>query len=299
LFNRLIFRWAAAALYVMSPPALLISGGKTVSDGSTYASSPNSADVIRLSLSSNFSTSSPPYELLNTTSPAYAWHTLSLTSSAPDARALSFGGDGGQSTPLPAGTDSSWLWSIPGGGTPSFSQQASAWAAQPQRRILHSAVSGPDGMVYIVGGQRNDGSGLILSDAFAFNPNTSTFTPLPTLPRGTAHHVAAILTNGTIVVVGGIYTSPATGNPTLSELTSMYTLDTQSATPAWWQASIGGAAPTPRRGAQAVLMADEKMYMLGGTGMSSAGDTWVLDLRAGTWSQVITTGNGESPCVHC
>jgi hypothetical protein len=82
----------------------------------------------------------------------------------------------------------------------------------------------------------------------------------------------------------------------------MYTLDTQSATPAWWQASSGGAAPTPRRGAQAVLMADEKMYMLGGTGMSSAGvmgDTWVLDLRAGTWSQVSTTGNGESPCVHC
>lgn len=284
-------------MYIPSPPSILISGGKTPSpDGGTYSSSPNSPDVIRLSLLSNFSTSSAPYELLNTTSsPAYAWHTLSLTSY--NTSALSFGGDGGPSTALPAGTDSSWLLSIPDGAPPGFAQQSSSWANQPQRRILHSAATGPDGMVYITGGQRNDGSGLILSDAYALNANTSTFTPLPNLPRGTAHHLSAFLPNGTLIVFGGIYTSTITGNPTLSETSTIYSLDTKAATPAWWETPAGGSAPPSRRGASGVMMTEDKMYVLGGTGMQSAeamGDMWIMDLKAGTWSQVSTTGSGES-----
>lgn len=288
-------RWGAASLYTTSPPTLYISGGKTSTPDGTYSSSPNSPDLIRLSFSSNFSTSSPPYELLNTSSsPAYSWHTLSQTSSDP-IKAISFGGDGGSSTPLPAGTDSSWLFSS---DPLSFNQQTSDWATQPQRRILHSATTG-NALVYLTGGQRNDGSGIILSDSYAYNPNTTTFTPLPTLPKGIAHHISTFLQNGTIVLLGGISTSSVTGNPTLNDLGTIYTLDTKSTSPAWWQASAGGTAPPPRRGASGVLMLDEKLYMVGGTGMSSAevmGDVWVLDMRSGVWSQVNTTGTCEFCC---
>jgi N-acetylneuraminic acid mutarotase len=152
-------------------------------------------------------------------------------------------------------------------------------------------------MVYITGGQRNDGSGTVLADAYAFNPNTSTFTALPNLPRGTAHHVSAFLPNGTLVVLTGIYTSGTTGNPALRETTTIYSLDTNAATPAWWEGSAGGTAPPPRRGASGVMMAEDKMYVLGGTGMQSAeamGDLWEMDMKAGTWSQVSSSGNGES-----
>lgn len=152
-------------------------------------------------------------------------------------------------------------------------------------------------MVYITGGQRNDGSGLILSDVYAFNANTSTFNPLPDLPRGTAHHVSAFLSNGTLVVLAGIYTSSSTGNPTLAETSMIYTLDTKSATPAWWESTAGGTAPPPRRGSKGVLMPNDKMYILGGTGMASAdamSDVWMMDMKAGLWSQITTTGNGMS-----
>lgn len=282
-----------------SPPTLLIHGGKTPSPGFTYSSSPNSPDLIRLPLSSSFNASAPPYELVTLSpSPAYAWHTLSYLNNS--NQALVFGGDGGAGTPLPTGTDSAWLLSLQGGeggeGAPAFTQQANTWANQPPRRILHSATASPDGTVYITGGQRNDGSGMILSDAYALPPTSTIFTLLPTLPRGTAHHISAFLANGTLIMVGGISTAPETGNPALRGMDVIYTLDTKLSPPVWREVPISGQVPPPRRGAAGAMMADDKLYLLGGTGMSSTeamGDMWALDLRAGSWSQVNAAGNGK------
>lgn len=204
---------------------------------------------------------------------------------------LLFGGDGGSSTPLPAGTDSAWLYKSTSG---SFAQQPSEWGAQPSRLIHHGAASNGDGKVYITGGQRNDGSGRILLDVYAFDGLTSTFSALSLLPTGTSDHMSTLLPNGTLVVLGGVQTEASTGNAALASMSMVYALD--QGAQAWRTVSIGGEAPQVRRGAAAFHDGDRRLIIMGGANVGrdqALDDVWRLDLKSPAWSRVDQAEGGE------
>ena len=279
-------RWGHAAVFTSNPPSLLIQGGKTTSEaGQTYSSAPNSADFIRLPLSSSFKADAPPYELLDAAAPPYAWHTLSPLDKD-GAGLLSFGGDGGSSTPLPAGTDSAWIYN-----SSAFTQEPSGWGNQPARVIHHSAAAS-DGKVYITGGQRNDGSGRILADSYLFDG--SGFTSLPALPSGVSDHISAILPNGTLVVLGGIQTDPATGNPALAPLNTLHALD--EGAEAWRTVLLSGDVPESRRGAIGISDRGDRLIIMGGANIASdqaMGDIWRLDMANPAWSKIDMAQGGK------
>ncbi|ORY28477.1 hypothetical protein BCR39DRAFT_588706 [Naematelia encephala] len=292
----MIPRWGHASTYLPSNHTLLIQGGKTDPTSLyTYTSAPNSPDVILLDLSSSFDNSSPPWTLSSNPGPTDAWHTISMTS---NSSGLLFGGDGGSTEAVQTLSDSSWLLSVDSAGTVNLSRQDTGWAAQPMRRIYHSAVQSEDGSVsYIIGGMKDDGSEEVFDEVYAFSTAIPSFATFTSLPQGLYHHASVMLPNGTIVVFGGVFTSSSTGGPALLPLGTLYAIDTTATNPGWSTLTLGGSAPNGRRGATAVLdQAGEKVFLFGGgdVALSTAfGDLWVLDLETFVW-QEISAGDGPS-----
>lgn len=293
--------WGHASVYIPSPPSLLIQGGKTdPSSSSTYTSASNTGDTILLPLNSPFTASSTPFSLLSTEGPTYAWHTISTTDSSSDGwQGLSFGGDGGASEATQTQPDSAWAISANSTGLAGFVHLPSDWGDQPMRRIYHSSTSAmAGGKVYITGGLKDDGSGLIFSDNYAFDPTSSPFEPLPPLPQGIYHHTSVLLPNGTLVLVGGTYTSQNTGNPATLTLDTAYIMDTASTSPAWVTVAISGPPPEGRRGATLSLRMDGKAaYLIGGADVTLSemyDSIWKMDFQALAWEPVDADENGES-----
>ncbi|KAK4684239.1 hypothetical protein P7C73_g5954, partial [Tremellales sp. Uapishka_1] len=292
----MIPRWGHAAVFLPSPPTLLIQGGKTDPSSSyTYSSAPNVNDVILLPLNGSFETSSPPLSLLpaSTSAPSYAWHCLSSLS---DAQILSFGGDGGTTEAIETSTDSSWVFNVnvnDQSGT--FTHESSDWGNQPMRRIHHSCSTN-GGRTIITGGEKDDGSATSFADVYSFDAPSSSFSALPSLPRGLYHHTSLLLSNGTLLVLGGVYTDPSTGTASLLPLSTLYTLDTTASSSSWNQATLGGTPPTGRRGATAALNSEgSKAFVFGGADATLSnvlGDGWVLDLQNPAWSQVTDGSSG-------
>lgn len=212
---------------------------------------------------------------------------------------LSFGGDGGVIEPVQTQADSAWMLSLnPANQSIDFSHEPSSWGNQPIRRIYHSSAAyGTGGKAYISGGLKDDGSGAAFADVYQFDPSSSSFSSLSGLPQALYHHSSVLLTNGTLLVMGGVYTSPVTGSAAALPFSTLYVFDTNSATESWTTLSLGGTLPTGRRGATAVLNGDgTKLLIFGGADPALAliyGDGWELDLATCMWQQVITADQGE------
>lgn len=262
----------------------------------TYSSAPNSADVVLLDVSAPFAAASLPWSMSATAGPTHAWHTLSPLSAT---SGLFFGGDGGTAEPTQTLTDSSYILSLDGTNV-SIARQASAWAAQPMRRIHHAAAS-LGTRTYVTGGLKDDGSGTASSEVYVFDSATNAFEPGPALPFTLYHHTAAMLSNGTLVLLGGATVSAVTGGPEAASMSSLYLLDTAASAASWTSRAIGGTAPTGRRGATAVIKADgSALYVFGGgdVGLVAVDDAaWKLDLAALSWTR-ITANNGASGSGH-
>ncbi|OCF54976.1 hypothetical protein L486_07632 [Kwoniella mangroviensis CBS 10435] len=299
--NNVTPRWGHAAAYIPSPPTLIIQGGKTDPSSSyTYSSSPNTGETLILPLTSSSSMSSAPFIPLDIPSaPTSAWHTLMPLSSEEEGiwKLLSFGGDGGTAEAVQTGSNSAWIMDVKTDGpNVNYTRQESG-NGQPMRRIYHSASStSEDGKVYITGGLKDDGSGATFSDAYSFDSSTSSFSPLPSLPIGLYHHSSIILPNGTLLALGGAYTSPSTGVAALQPYSTIYTLDTTSSSPSWTERQISGTVPEGRRGGSLVTNEDgTKAFLFGGAnaGLGEVyGDSWEFDLADGTWKEVTTAGLG-------
>ncbi|WVQ73086.1 hypothetical protein IAR50_002649 [Cryptococcus sp. DSM 104548] len=285
-------RWGQAAAYISSPPALIVQGGKTDSSF-TYSSAPNTASALLLPLSSSFDTSSPPWTEIDTSSgPTTSWNTLSPVSESGDTwQLLSFGGDGSGNQASTTANDSTWLMTLDASGSSaSYTHQTTGWASQPMNRIYHSSASSSDGKVYITGGLKDDGSGVAFSDVYEFDPSTASFNSLPSLPEQVYHHTSVLLSNGTLLVLGGAYTSQATSNADVRPFSSIYRLDVSSDSPAWDEIVLfSDSLPAGRRGAAAALGGDEKKVVLIGGGSAGLGDVygdvWVLDVDTLIWEQ--------------
>ena len=231
--------------------------------------------------------------------PAHAWHTLSaLVAENGNWSVLSFGGDGGPSEAVQTQADSTWLLSVhSAGNSVNYTHEPTSWANQPMRRMYHStASSGNGGRTYISGGLKDDGSGTTFADVYLYDPASSAFTALPGLPQAIYHHSSVLLSNGTLIVLGGVYTSPVTESAAVIPFSTLYVLDTTSNVATWVTQTVVGNVPTGRRGATAVLNGIETTaFVFGGADAALAtvfGDGWELDLSSCTWQQVVTGDQG-------
>ncbi|KAK8858623.1 hypothetical protein IAR55_002852 [Kwoniella newhampshirensis] len=301
--NIIIPRWGQAAVLISSPPTLVIQGGKTDPSSSyTYSNSPNTGETLILPLTSNFSTTSSPFSIFDTPSaPTSSWHTLSPIGQAGGSwQLLSFGGDGGTSEAVQTAADSAWTIALdPTSPSVNFTHQPTLWGSEPLRRIYHAAATGSDDKTYFSGGLKDDGSGATFTDVHVFDPTTSSFSSLPSLPMGLYHHTSLVLSNGTLLALGGAYTSPTTGSAALQPYSKIYSIDMTATTPSWIEISISGSVPGGRRGAAATLSGDgSKAFLFGGAnaGLNQAyGDGWEFNLGDCTWKQVTSGGQGAGP----
>lgn len=276
---------------------LFVHGGKTDEYNSySYTQAPTNNDLLYLSLSSSFNLTSPPWELIGSSSntstsqgPAVAWHTLSgLNSSS----MLLFGGDPAtnSATVLTNRADSSWMLDVYVWSEPSWEQEALAWAGQPTRRIHHSTVTSTSGQVYIIGGEMADGSEIALTEHYVFDPDSQSFTQLPTSngPSDIIGHSAVILSNGTMLVFGGYSQS----QDSLYPFSTIWTLDTTRSTLSWEIITLSATSlPNPRRAFASTCIEGNKVVIQGGSDASyqtTYSDGWILDLslESPNWVEV-------------
>ncbi|CEH18802.1 KELCH REPEAT DOMAIN [Ceraceosorus bombacis] len=302
-------RWGQASALLGS--RLVIHGGKTQGSspgggGYTYNSAPNSADLMLLDLSKSWSGSSAPWQVLNSTAaPAVSFHSL-LPLDADASRLLIFGGDATGSVPVQTNNDSAYTVTLAGSGSASTAswQAVGSSLDQPMRRIYHAAESDAKGSVWIVGGERNDGSGVVLDetwsmDSTASSPHFEQVTP----PTGSiVDGTATLLSDGTLLMLGG---TDASG--TLQPFSSVSSFSTQSK--AWTSFNTTGAnsttngTPVARRGHVAVSLPEKRVFIHGGASADLAtaySDAWLLDwsVTPPRWSEVTGVGAPSARFGH-
>jgi N-acetylneuraminic acid mutarotase len=136
-----------------------------------------------------------------------------------------------------------------------------------------------------------------LADVARFDPQTSVWTPLPSLPEGRSSHGAVVL-DGRLYVVGGWQLRGAE-EPRWH--TTSLVLDLRAKQPAWQSLP---KQPFQRR-ALAAAAVDGKVYAIGGL-LSKGGisnETDVFDIESQTWSKgpaipgMPMNGNGMAACT--
>lgn len=290
----------------------MISGGKTDPEHQyTYTSAPNSNDLLCLNLSTSFALSSPPWSYIsgsqNTSTsqgPAVAFHTLTPYTSS---ELLAFGGNSGFNT-IQTNADSAWLLNVTDPVFPLWTSQAAGWSSEPIRRVYHTAPSA-SGAIYILGGEKADGSQIGFPDAYIFNavvnngsPAFSPLTSTTNAPAGLFGHAAHVLPEGTLLVFGGFFSSAAAPNVP-SPLTTIYTLDTTSTSPTWsLQNATGSSIPLPRRGFASASLGNGKILIHGGADAALQtfySDGAILDTTQSpmTWSPVDALSDTLGPRI--
>ncbi|KAJ3781948.1 hypothetical protein GGU10DRAFT_298742 [Lentinula aff. detonsa] len=287
-------RWGQATAIIND--ALFIQGGRTDQyNAYSYTTAPIDDDLLYLSLFTSFDPSSPPWQLISSSSntstssgPEVAWHTISATNTS---EILLFGGIPAINSPtvLTVQADSAWLLDVYNRLVPSWIQEAMSWANEPIRRMRHTAVTSIEGVVFIVGGEKADGSGIAFSDHYAFDPAIPSFTQLPSTngPSGITGHASVILQNGTMLVFGGYEPSSSS----MIDFSTIWTLDTTASSFEWVVLTAEGTIPGSRRAFAAVLIEGGKILIQGGsdaTFQTTYSDGWALDITSSppTWSEV-------------
>ncbi|KAF7985729.1 hypothetical protein HWV62_2332 [Athelia sp. TMB] len=287
--------WGQAVTVVEN--ILYLHGGKTdPSNGYTYSSAPTNNDLLYLPLNVAFSVSSPPWQYISGLSndstsqgPTLAWHTLSAFNRS---TVLVFGGDPGpnaQPTVL-AMPDSAILLNIFDETVPAWSIEPESWAGEPMRRIHHSASS-TGGKIWLVGGEKDDGSGTALADHWVFDPSGPLFTLLPTSngPPDIFGHASIVLQNGTMIVFGGYSQSLNV----LIPFSTIWAIDTTQPTLTWTTLLVStSTVPTPRRDFASIILDNGQVLVQGGADavlQDVYSDGWILDVsqNPAVWTEVV------------
>ncbi|KAN0063876.1 hypothetical protein ACQY0O_003482 [Thecaphora frezii] len=310
-------RWGQASALLSN--LLVVQGGKTQGSGGgyTYTSAPNTADMFVLDLSASFNVSSPPWESVavnaeGQSAPTVSFHTLSpLRGNS----LLLFGGDGSPIVPVQTNNDSAYTAAITGSQgnrTVQYSRADASWQ-EPMRRIYHTAESDTEGCVWIVGGEKADGSSILLDELWTLNPTESSSLFVKSTappPSSLAGASSTLLSDGTLLLLGGLDT---TGQ--LQAMDEIYTFSTVKGT--WSKTAASAAAdaaaqpadgsnaavPVPRRGHVAVSLPDKRVFIQGGANADFStvySDAWLLDWSVSppVWTQLNSTGGPGARYGH-
>ena len=259
---------------------LYVHGGLSdPSNSYSYSSAPQISDLLVLDLSTSFDSSSPPWQFFSTnSSSALAWHTLSAFNLA---ELLLFGGQPGPNslTVLTTLNDSSGLLSTSNKSGPVLFMEPQDWANEPMRRIRHSS-SYTSGKVWIIGGEKADGSGNAFSEHYSFVPSSPEFVQLPSsssAPPDIYGHASLVLPDGRLLVLGGYCASCSE----LVPMNTVWSLNTTQNPLVWESLSISNQSlPTPRRDFAAVVLSNGQVLIHGGGDaqlQATYSDGWILD----------------------
>ncbi|MFI0976331.1 Kelch repeat-containing protein [Streptomyces sp. NPDC021093] len=171
--------------------------------------------------------------------------------------------------------------------TVNSAQPNGTWASAPALPLAATWYGQHDNAVPIAGGGAvlvaggADSASAAVSHAAVFTAAAGTWQAVGALNTPRRLHTLTLLTGGKVLAVGG--TSGSTpGAPALAT-TELY----DPATRAW---TVSGAMAGPRAGHSAVLLADGRVLVAGGTALRSAQNVKALhtaelyDPAAGTWS---------------
>jgi hypothetical protein len=146
-------------------------------------------------------------------------------------------------------------------------------------RSNHTATLELNGRVLVAGGFATAASSAPTNLADIYYPNTQIFEPTAPMNVARANHTATLMSDGTILVVGGQTTS---GNFVSSA-------EVYSSTMVTWSpvAPIGGGAGTPLGYHTATLLQDGRVLVVGGingAGVSNKVFAWTPGAGAGSWA---------------
>ena len=144
--------------------------------------------------------------------------------------------------------------------------------------------------MFIIGGQKADGSQTALSQHEVFDYNGPTFTPLPTAngPPDLYGHTSLVLRDGSLLVFGGYSQSQGA----LLPFSTIWTLNTWADAFAWSSVPINTTTlPSGRRNFASVVLPDGRILIHGGSdavSQTAYSDGWVLDTTKDpmVWTQV-------------
>src|SRR6266568_1199591 len=123
-------------------------------------------------------------------------------------------------------------------------------------RYSHVAVNLPDGRVLIAGGHTVEGSlSSMTASAEIYDPSTGQFSPTGSLAEARGQHAAATLSDGRVLVVGGL--GLVAGNPANLASAEIY----DPATGTW---ATTGPMNTARRAPIALALPDGRILIIGG-----------------------------------
>ncbi|KAF8896482.1 hypothetical protein BD779DRAFT_589193 [Infundibulicybe gibba] len=288
-------RWGQAAVLINSD--LYIYGGKTDQfNAFSYTSAQNNNDLLYLSLLSPFDSDSPPWQLVASSTnittpqgPALSWHTLSAFNTS---EVLLFGGQPGPNSPtvIVDAANSALLLDVFSRLEPVWITEATGWALEPPRRIHHTAITASSGLIFIIGGEKVDGSGNALADHYVFDINTPSFSRISSGngPPDITGHGSVILPDGKLLVFGGYCQSQSQ----LLPFSTIWVLDTTQPTLVWTSLPVSNSPlPSPRRAFVSVLLADGRVLIQGGSDASLQNnfpDGWILDVSQSlaVWTQI-------------
>ncbi|WP_165220104.1 kelch repeat-containing protein [Aquisphaera insulae] len=151
-------------------------------------------------------------------------------------------------------------------------QTLSTVAPLPIAIYDHAATTGPDGTVYVLGGDSDSGS--YLDTAYTYNPATDTWTQVASLPTGRDYLSAATGPDGKIYAIGG--------HTSLGYTTEVDAYDPGTGT--WTQ-----VAPLPVATAYAAATTgpDGRIYLIAGyTSSGNTSSVYAYDTATDTWTQV-------------
>ena len=165
-----------------------------------------------------------------------------------------------------------------------------SWANEPIRRIRHSSTPSDSGLIFIVGGEKADGSANTFPDNYIFDPNILSFVQLPDAsgPSDIYDHASIMLNDGRLLVLGGYYQP----QNTLIPFTNIWSFDTRASPSSWSLLSTSNATlPNPRRAFAATLLVNGKVLIHGGGDAAlqqNYADGWILDTSSDpmTWTNI-------------
>jgi hypothetical protein len=245
-----------------------------------------------------------------------SFHTLTtLNGEAGDGTSqILFGGDE-TGIALPSYNDSSWLLAFDtpfsASSAPTWTDQPASWAAEPLRRIRHTATAvtnGATSKLWVYGGLRSDGAGIAYGDLWQMDASATNVAssaawhlvlPTGTAPPATYDHTATWI-DGALVVIGGVTVAGSTSslNP-LSTVWRFVPAADGSAAGEWTALAVSGDALMDRRGHVAVALDADRILIHGGTSLDATtayADMAILSISAtsASWQPVAASGTGPA-----
>lgn len=139
-------------------------------------------------------------------------------------------------------------------------------------RWTHTATLLPNGKVLVAGGGNGGVPPTALATSEIYNPVTGTWVPTGPLNFARRNHAAVLLSNGKVLIVGGL-------NPSSVRLSSAELYD--PATGSW---TLTGSLHDARNAFTATLLPNGKVLVAGGRNSGQISSAELYDPTTGTWA---------------